>query len=356
MTLPEISRIRLHNQKIVTTEFKTAKEIVSYMGAIQAQDFTMSKWAIGLRLLNSHESDIDHAIDNGEIIRTHVMRPTWHFVAAEDLGWMVTLTSNRIKSTLKTRQKNLELSEDLILKCLNIIEKEFQKSSDLTRSEISQALQKEKIRTDENRLSHILLCAELEGMVCSGKIKNGKPTHSLISERVTFMNKMTLDESLAELAKRYFTSHGPATLKDFIWWSGLSARDARNALEFVRSSFISEKVGSEEYWLTDRFPRKTKTDLSVYFLPAYDEFLISYADRSASISPTYNKKTISQNGIFRPVIVVDGKVAGIWKKTKMRDQTIIETSDFESRDKIDEEHVKNCTLNVCEFYGKNRQI
>lgn len=332
MTLTDIPNIRLFSQKIARTEFKTAKEIVRWMGAMQAQDYLASKWAIGTRLLNSTETIVEDAINKGEVIRTHLMRPTWHYISADDIYWMLELTAPRIKTSMKSRNRDLELTEEVIAQGNRLIGNALSSGIHLTREELSIEFDKAKIRTDENRLSHFLMLAELDGIICSGiTVKtHGRaslPTYALLNERVPNREMLTRDESLAELAKRYFTSHGPATIQDFAWWSGLSLTDARKGLESVKTDFSPETIGSEKYWLTNTFS-DFKGDL-VYLLPSYDEFLISYRDRSVSLSLMNNKKTVSDNGIFRPVVVVNGLVSGLWKRTTKKDKIFIEIDLFQ---------------------------
>ena len=328
MTLPDISNGRLVSQKIATTEFSSARDVVGWMGAMQAQDFAMAKWAVGLRLLNPTNSKIETTLNKGEIIRTHVMRPTWHFVAAEDVYWLLDLTASKIKLAMKSRDKELELTEAIFNKSNNIIEGVLSGGEHLGREELAEAFINAGISTDNNRLSHLLVRAELEGIVCSGTMNGNKQSYALLSDRVPHKKILSRDESLAELANRYFTSHGPATLQDFVWWSGLSVTEARQGFESIKSGFISDTIGSVNYWFKDSFPNTLAEANTVYLLPAFDEFIISYRDRSASLSLIKHKKAVSDNGIFRPVIVQNGQVTGLWKRTIKKDEVMIETSSF----------------------------
>jgi hypothetical protein len=333
MTSNEISNTRLISQKIAVPEFKTAKEIVSWMGAIQAQDYSMGKWAIGARLSDPSDQRIESSLDKGEIIRVHVLRPTWHFISADDVYWMLQLSAPKIKSSLKSRHKELGLTESIITKTQDIIEKTLSKNLNLTREELANEFCKAKIKTDGNRLSHILLLAEMDGIVCSGPLKNNKQTYSLLYERVHHKNELSREESLAALAKRYFISRCPATLQDFIWWSNLSVTDAQKAISSVKSDFFIETIGPGKYWIPNSFYGADTGITSVHLLPAYDEFLISYRDRSSSLSLINNKKTVSDNGIFRPLIVVNGQVAGLWKRTIQKNKVIVEFDFLRSPDK-----------------------
>jgi Winged helix DNA-binding domain len=324
-----ISNVRLINQKIALSEFKTAKEIVHWMGAIQAQDYSMSKWAIGLRLNESSDDEIISSINKGDILRLHVLRPTWHFISSDDVYWMLQLSAPKIKSSLKSRHKELGLTESIIVKTTAIIEKTLSGGISLTRGELADEFHKAGIRTDANRLSHLLFHAEMDGIVCNGPVKSNKLTYSLLSERVPHKKNLLRDEALTELAKRYFTSRCPATLEDFIWWSNLPAKDAQKAVELIKSEFRPEKIGEVRYLLPDSFSGEVQESVSLHLLPAYDEFLISYKDKRSSLALVYNKRTVSDNGIFYPTIVIDGQVAGIWKRTIQKNNVIIEITLFQ---------------------------
>ncbi|NVO11843.1 MAG: winged helix DNA-binding domain-containing protein [Bacteroidales bacterium] len=356
MTLTNISNIRLFSQQIAATKFTTVKDIVGCMGAMQAQDYAMVKWAIGTRLPNSTIETIEKAIDQGEILRTHLLRPTWHFVSADDIYWMLELTAPKIKASLKLRHQGLELTESLIAKSNELIQKALLGGNHLTREEIVAILQNAKIATDENRTSHILMRAELDGIICSGATKNKKQTYALLSERVPKSENLTREESLKRIASRYFASRFPATLQDFVWWSGLSVSDARNALEMVKSSFISEKIGLETYWFTNSFSIPKDYNNSTYLLPAFDEFLISYKDRSASLPSENFKKAVSDNGIFRPIIVVNGQIIGIWKRTIKGEKIIVETDLFRPQSKSIKNLIEKKAIAFGNFLGKKTEV
>jgi hypothetical protein len=330
----EIALIRLVNQHIAGTEFKTPKEIVAWMGAMQAQDYPMAKWAIGVRLPGSIDQDIESAIDNADIIRTHLLRPTWHFVAAEDIHWLLELTASQIKAAQSARERDLELTEAVFLKSNTILEKALRNAGNLTRKELITELQKAGIATDQNRASHLFARAELEKIMCSGATRNGEITYALLSERVRKTRELTKEEALGELARRYYNSRGPATGQDFRWWSGLSAMDANQALELVKSDFHLVTIEGRTYWLAHDYSIPPASQNPVFLLPTYDEFIISYAARSASIPIELENhmKEISDRGVFRPILVIDGQVAGIWKRTIHKGSVIVEIQPFKQVD------------------------
>ena len=356
MTLAEITSLRMHNQQIEGSACTTPKELVSHMGAMQAQDFAMAKWAIGQRVPGSTITSIEAAYNAGEILRTHLMRPTWHFVSPDDIYWLLELTAPQIRKISKTNDKRYELTDQSYTQTNAIIEKALSNNCFLTRDELGKVFENGHIRTDENRLSHILMRAELDGVVCSGPIKNNKLTYSLLADRVPFKKTVTRDEALSFLAHRYFKSHGPATLRDFVWWSGLSLTDARKALEMIKPAFQSETIGTDTFWFAESTKIISFTTPSVHLLPAYDEYLISYANRSASLATVHNKKTISNNGIFHPVIVVNGQVEGLWKRNTVRDLVKIETSHFQLHNPLIIQAIENEASRYGHFLDKRTEL
>ena len=330
MNKTELLQIRLQRQQISEAKFGGVKELVHWMGAMQAQDYVMAKWAIGIRIPGSTDNIVESALNEGNIIRTHLMRPTWHLVSADDIYWMLELTAPQIKTSLKSRHKQLEITESVVTKSKNIFLNALSKNGHQTRDLLIKELEKSGINTKENRASHLFLMAELDGLICSGISSAKKQTFALLAERVPGKRLLKRDEALAELAMRYFSSHGPATLYDFIWWSGLPARDARKALDILNSQLTSTQIDTQIYWFDPNHAALKSASEQVHLLPAYDEFIISYKDRSACLMQEYVKKTISSNGMFWPVIIVDGKVIGLWKRTIKKDTVIFGIDLFQS--------------------------
>ncbi len=333
MRISDIPNIRLLSQQLSGTKLKSPKDIVGWMGAMQAQDYTMAKWAVGVRLPESTDRAIEKAIDEGEIIRTHLLRPTWHLVSADDIYWILELTAPHLKSTMNTTNKILELNESVFSKCKKIFEKALAGHNHLTRNELMTLLNKAKVSTNSLRSVHIMFHAELEGIVCNGARRGKNNTYALLSERVIKTKALQREEALVKLAKKYFSSHCPATPKDFAWWSGLPAKDVRNAVEMIKPHFISDTINSETYLFPNSFSLPKKDEYRVYLLPAFDEFLISYKDRTASFPLGNHKRAFTSNGIFRPVIVINGHVTGLWKRTIKKDRVLIETDYFQPHDK-----------------------
>jgi len=335
MNLSEIAYLRLSHQCLLGTKFTSPKEVVGWLGAMQAQDYYMAKWAIGTRMLNATDRLVEDAINRGEIVRTHVMRPTWHFVLAEDIRWMLALTAPHIKSAMKPYQKKLKLDEKIFSRTNAIISKLLKGNNYLTRAEIVAELKKEKIKADNLQATHIMFDAELNGIVCNGPMRGKQFTYALMDDRIPSTKPISRDEALFKLSKKYFASHGPATIQDFIWWSGLPAADAKKGNELVKDKLISEKVDGKVYWFDGAIAMTTVANqVTPLFLPAYDEFMISYTDRSASIDKKYAKAILVGNGIFRPIIVKDGKAIGIWLRTVKKNHVVISTKFFSAKEKM----------------------
>ena len=347
-----IAQRRLISQHIGGAELNTPAALVSHMGAMQAQDFNMVKWAIGARLPGVSEEQIEKSFNSGEMIRTHLMRPTWHIIVPEDISWLLELTAPRIKSAARSRHKQLEIDDKLVARSNALIEKALQGNRHMTRDELMDILEGAGIKARNQRASHLMLCAELDGVVCSGEIRNKEQTYALFRERVPVIEKIDRDEALARLASKYFTSHGPASVEDFAWWSGLSQGVARHSIELIKSGFISEKAGEVTYWFCDSAAPAGRYANTVHLLPAFDEYIISYRDRSASLVFEHHKKAVSNNGVFRPIVVVNGLVKGIWKRTVKRDIVAIELTLFHPLNKKEMEGIEIAGEKYGQFLGK----
>jgi len=326
----DIPILRLRSQGIAHSNFESPQSTIGWMGAIQAQDFLMSRWAVGVRLPGSTERSVLAAVNEGSIIRTHLLRPTWHLAAAADVRWLLRLSAPQIRARMKFRDKQLGLTEPLYARADRVLEKALRDGAHCTREELIAGFRKARIAVDENRASHLFLRAELDGVICSGAFRGNKPTYASFDQRVPPSRPMAREEALAALALRYFASHGPATVEDFTWWSGLSARDARRAVQIVKGSFVSVGIDSRTYLAVDGRRAPSRGRQPVHLLPAYDEFLIGYADREAILGRVNEKNAISSNGLFRPIIVENGRVIGVWSRRAARGGAEIEAALFGS--------------------------
>lgn len=333
MTHPEISHYRLVSQKLYKTAPNFPQEIVRHLGAIQAQDYAMAKWAIGSRC-DSSEKEIEEAINSAQIIRTHILRPTWHFVAAEDIHWMLDVSGPQVKRTVASYVKKYGFDAKKLDQINASIEKILAGNNHLTRDEIMQELNIKKMLSENFLSSPIMMNAELEGLVCNGKMKGKQMTYALLEERVAKpKTNLSKEEALAKLAQRYFESHGPATVLDFSWWSGFSPTTCNLVINSIESELNSVRIDNQKYWFGANFTNEDNFRESVHFLPAFDEILISYKTREASIFLEHQSKAFTNNGIFKPIILENGKVIGTWKRIIKKDHAKIETHFFYEIDK-----------------------
>ncbi|MBI3168714.1 MAG: AlkZ family DNA glycosylase [Chloroflexi bacterium] len=344
-----IANLRLHSQRLTTTIFKNPSDVVGWLGAVQSQDYAGAKWALGQRIKNATDEAIEEAFNAGAILRTHVMRPTWHFVKPEDIRWMLALTAPRVHALSATYYRKLELDNATFRRSNTVLIKALQGGIQLTRAELTSALKQNGIISDDLlRFTYLIIHAELDGVICSGARRGKQFTYALLDERAPHTLTLEQDAALAELAKRYFVSHGPATLNDFVWWSGLTVADARKGLDSIRSEFISEVEDRQTYWFTDFALPKVSTPM-VLLLPNYDEYTVGYTDRSAIYDTQHNQKLDSRgNFLFNNVVVVNGQVVGTWKRTLKKSEVFIEFVLFRKLTKVE----NHAIADAAERYGK----
>jgi DNA glycosylase AlkZ-like len=324
MTNLNIAQQRLHNQLITRPMFEKPEDIVRWLGAVQSQDYAAAKWALGLRMQGVTDDAIEQAFADGAIIRTHVMRPTWHFVAPADIRWLLALTEPRINALNAYYYRKLELDDALFGYSNAVLAKALQDGKQLTRSELASVLQQAGIAADNLlRSTYIIMRAELDGIICSGARRGKQFTYALLDERVPQTGNLDRDEALAEFARRYFTSHGPATLQDFVWWSGLAAADAKAGLEMVASQLMSEAIEGQTYWFSTSMPPVKELAQTVHLLPNFDEYTVGYTDRSAVIDVSDATKFDVRGNVLNHVVVLDGRVVGTWKRTIKKDTVIV---------------------------------
>lgn len=301
---------RLYHQRITHPPFKNAGEVVSWLGAMQGQDYLGTKWAFGLRLPGSTEADIDRAITNGTIMRTWALRGTLFYVAPADIHWILGLVAPRIIAGNALRYKQLELDEATLTRSTDIIAKALKDGQHLTRNELFDILQANGISTEGQRGVFMLQRAGLERLIYQGEMRRNVTTFKALGEGKT----LPKDEALAELARRYFVSRGPATLADFVNWSGLLISEARAGLESIKSELVEETIDGQSYFLSPETPKPPEH--SLYLLPGFDEFVLGYKDRSAVLEPQFaNAICPGGNGMFMSTIVIEGRIVGTWKRT-----------------------------------------
>jgi Winged helix DNA-binding domain len=312
-------RERLVNQKLAGAALHDPQEIISWFGAVQAQDFQGARWAVGLRSKSLTAAAVERAFDEGRILRTHVLRPTWHFVTAEDIRWLIALSGPRIIARLAYRHRWLELDAGTMARSRAALIRALE-SRHLTRRELAAVLQRAGVASTPERLSHLLMVAELEGLVCSGPLRDRQLTYALVDERVPRAAPLDAEQALARLADRYFTSHGPATLADFSWWSGLSRREARAAVERAGSALSRDVVGSGTFRAARPRSRARIVHPSAWLLPNFDEYLVAYKDRAA----VFGDRPVSSWDTLTHTVIIDGLAAATWRPRRQNGSVSID--------------------------------
>lgn len=356
MTPADVGRQRLFSQRIAAQPLATPAEVVGWLGAVQAQDFLGGLWALGLRMPTATEAAVEQAFADGAILRTHILRPTWHFVTPADIRWMQALTGPRIQAGDASRRRELGLDAATLVRTNTLIEKALAGGQYLTRQELGERLAREGIEADSARMNHIMIEAETAAVVCSGPRRGKQFTYALLEERVPPAKALTRDESVAELVLRFFTSHGPATIKDFVWWSGLTVTDARAGIEAAQGQLVSETVNGQVYWMSSTPLVMPDTSSEAYLLPSYDEFLVSYNDRTPSLASEHQAAWNVGNAVFACTVVREGQVVGFWKRTLKKSSVAVEVSPLKPWTDTDTETCHTTVHRYGDFLGLKAQI
>jgi len=315
---------RLRNQLVTRAGLRRPADVVGWFGAIQAQEYAVAKWAIALRMRDgASETEIERAFEEGRILRTHVMRPTWHFVTPADIRWLLALTAPRVHRILSPYNRRLELDARTFARGTGVIERALRDRQYLTRTELGDRLRRVGLPLAGQRLAHLVMHAELEGVICSGPRRGRQFTYALIAERAPGTPRLSRDEALATLSRRFFRSHGPATVRDFVWWSGLATPDAKRGLEINKAR--REEVGGRTYWTIGPDRRDATRDHLVHLFPIYDEYLVAYRDREAvPHGPSVITSASRASVTFQHALVIEGQVAGTWRIARQPRAVFIE--------------------------------
>src|SRR5688572_10970792 len=316
---------RLHNQGLAGTPARRAAAVVERLCAVQAQDFIGAKWAIGLRAGGHDDAAVEKAFDRGEILRTHVMRPTWHFATPADIRWLLALTAPRIKQTSASYYRQAGLDPTTLSRAHRVLVSELEGGRFLTRAELAAALAKRGIEARGFQLGLVTFHAELEQVICSGPTRGRQLTYALFDERAPSAKARAPRDPGATLAARYFASHGPATLRDFVWWSGLTVALAKRGIAEASPALEAQEVEGLTYWAS-QWKTSARLPPATFLLPNYDEYVIAYKDRqlvrpAAGVDPA---GIMNGPDAFAHPLVVDGRFAGVWRRRVSGAKTSVE--------------------------------
>lgn len=321
-----IAIARLHAQRLAGDPFQSPVDAVRHFGAVQSQDYPAAKWALGQRLGDATDAALDVLFDSGAILRTHVLRPTWHFVLPEDIRWMLELTGPRLHAGEAGRRRELGIDRAQIEVAEKALQAALKGGRSLTRTELVEVLDAAGLNPDVPRVTHLVLAAELDGLVVSGPRRGKQMTWMLLDERAPKARSRGRDDSLRELALRYFTTHGPAQLPDYVWWSGLTTPEARRGIELAGEALARRSIDGKEYWFDAELDWRGAGRSAVHLLPNFDEFAVAYRDRSALLHASYpfRPELFAFSSILSNIVTVGGELRGSWRKTATRDGVRVE--------------------------------
>ncbi len=350
--LKAIVRRRLAAQSIAPAVHARPADVVAHLGAVQAQDYLGALWAVGLRMKQATEADVERALAEREIVRTWPLRGTLHFVAAADARWMTDLLAPKQAKAATTRQLQFGIDGAVIMRARRVVEKHLEGGRRLTRPQLYAVLDRAKISTRMGRGLQLVWRLAHDGLICFGPREGKQQTFVLLHEWVPDTRALPRDEALGELAARYFTGHGPAALGDFAWWSGLTRTEARRAIEIAGARVVAETIAGEPSWSGRDAPALAPAAATrLHLLPPFDEFLVGYADRSAAVAAEHSLFVNAGGGILNAAIVADDRVIGTWKRTLTRREVALAPASFEPLSRAHDKGIAAAFERYARFLG-----
>jgi hypothetical protein len=350
MNTANIGRRRLASQHVSRPTFRDPADVVRWLGAVQAQDYLGGLWAVGLRTKGATEASVEDAIARRAIVRTWPMRGTLHFVAAADVRWILPILTPRVIAGAQSRFRQLGMDDATFTKSARVAEKALVGGKVVRRDKLYEIWKAAGIATHDARGLHLLGVLSQTGLLCFGPRDGKQQTFTLLEEWLPPSRSLDRGEALGELARRYFRSHGPATVHDFSWWAGLTVTDARAGLESVKSELESEEANGRTFWFAAS-PSVRAGAGGAYLLPPWDEFTVAYRDRRDILEPKYARRVNAGGGVLSPVIVVRGKVVGTWKRTIKKDTVTVKPALFRALDRTDREAVAKAVDRYARYLG-----
>ena len=319
-------RRRLRTQRLTGAGFARPEDVVGWLGAVQAQDYGPATWAVGMRARRASDAALERAFADGTILRTHVLRPTWHFVLPADIRWLLTATAPRVQARSAYRHRQLGLDAATLKRTDSLLVTALRGGEQLTREEAGTLLTRAGVSVEGQRLPYILMHAELEALICSGARRGRQHTWALLDDRAPDAPELCREDALAELAKRYFTGHGPATARDFATWASLTLAEVRESIEAAGPSLRREDLDGVTLWSgsgeTPRPPRLRSP--TVHLVQGYDEYIMGYSETRHVLARPGATWSPAERPLFNLVVLLDGRVAGHWRRTLRREQVVVE--------------------------------
>jgi hypothetical protein len=346
----DIASWRLHNLRLEGEPLPAPETVVGWLGAVQSQDFAPAKWSVAQRTAGARDAAVDRAFADGAILRTHVLRPTWHFVLPAEIRWLLELTAPRVHALNAYSYRQLGLDDAVFQHGEAVLADALEGGAHRTRKQLAAALEGAGIGLGGFRLAYLLMHAELGGLLCSGAPRGKQQTYALLEERAPQATSLPREEALAELTVRYFTSHGPATVKDFGWWSSLTAADIRRGLQLAGSRLQRELVDGVDYWFAGSPPPTRPASPAVHLLQGYDEYIVGYS-QSKSVLNLAGRTLLQTRPVFNGAAILDGQLAGHWKRTVSGDAVAFEVALYEPFDDAQTKALQAAADRHSEFLG-----
>ena len=316
--------IRLLNQQLIVPQFSDPAEVVRHAGAMQAQEYRMMRWAVAMRTKKPSAKAFKEDYDSGRIIRMHLMRGTWQLVAAEDYwAWLTLCAPKAIAVTKGWMSSNkITIPDDELMRVREILAQTVADKGSVTKQNFVEALAEKGITLDDHRLSYHIRMSEMSGTICSGDLHPSKATYALTANKIKIPSeKPDRDEALRCFTRAYFRGRQPATLEDFVWWSGLGVSDCKRGIMLLGDTIHAEKWEGREFYLTDDCRTRGFRTGKYLMIPPYDEYLIGYKSRDIVLNPEHKHRAHNNSGIFQPIVAKDGIVCGNWSPFKDKCQT-----------------------------------
>lgn len=350
MIVSSLVERRLLSQRLLSPRSKNPTDVVQWLAAVQAQDYAGAKWGLGMRLPGSTDADVERAFDRGAILRTHLLRPTWHFVAPKDIRWLLALTRPRVHAASGHMYRRLALDATIFQRSHTAFARALEDDNHLTRDELRAVLERLGIATELERMAYLLMHAELEGLICSGPRRGKQFTYALLDERVPATPERTRAAALHELARRFYTSRGPATVHDFAKWSGLTLAEARHGLEAAMPSLESEVIDGKTYWFSaPPTRRELRRSPIAHLISIYDEYISGYRDRTAIITAGHAARLRRSGNAATSVVAVNGRIVGLWRRTFRRRGVDVRVKLFKRITPAEQRAVQTAVTQYCSF-------
>jgi winged helix DNA-binding protein len=354
----EIARRRMRNSRLTGAGFEAPDEVVGWHLAMQSQDYGPAKWSVGQRATGLTDDDADGALASGSIVRTHVLRPTWHFIARDDVRWLLGLSGPRVQQGNAGRYRDLGLDERTRAHAARVIVSALAGGNRLTRNEIAAVLDDAGIDRSGQRMPYILMHCELEAVICSGGLKGKQQTYALLDERVPPARPLDREDALVELTRRYLRSHGPATVRDLNWWSGLKVADIKRAIELLGSELRNETSEGLTFWSMASDVERPAPVRGVHFLQPYDEIVVGYTESRFFRDPRAEAAVAAWRDRNLPsgVVLRNGGVTGLWRRTVERDSIKIEAHVFEDAMGVGRRALEAAARDLGRFAGRHVKL